>query len=473
MAAMPSISRMKKLSVLGVAIATLGVSATSASADDVWVWACHGSSGEGVGSALGSNTLTEYGGGCSSQATDLDGGGLRGVLTPGANGAFGYNANTGESINVPPGTSLSALRANRRATGLVSGVTYDLKALGASVETVSGTDVAAADRTFDFPASDVTGGTVNFSLTCAPTTGCPASSPAHLDIGRVGMKLIDKRAPKAAVGGFRSPASETLALDFAASDEGVGLDYAEAGIVGQPMIKVPFNSECRDMSPGDGTIDLPLSALGNNGVCEKVKHATVNVDTRAVADGDQQIQWRVVDLAGNVWPASGMETTSFSVLNNVNLGTNTQTLSIGTSGTTTPAANNTSGQSTGGVAGATSQNCASPRLSFSLSQKPMRVSRGVPVLQKGRRYRFNGRLTCVISGKRKTAPKRTRVDILNKVGKLNLEKAGTTVGDNGKLTVILAYPSSRTITFRFTNSNGQRSQVSIKVKVAKKKKKKS
>jgi hypothetical protein len=100
----------------------------------------------------------------------------------------------------------------------------------------------------------------------------------------------------------------------------------------------------------------------------------------------------------------------------------------------------------------------------------MRISKGVPVLQYGKRYRFNGRLTCVINGKRKSAPKRARVDILNKVGKKTYEKAGTTVRDSGKLTVILSYKSSRTITFRFTNTDGQRSTVSIKVKVEKKKK---
>ena len=242
------------------------------------------------------------------------------------------------------------------------------------------------------------------------------------------MKVIDTKAPKAAVGGFRSPASGTLELDFAASDEGVGLAYAEAGIVGQPMKREYFNTACRDLTEG-GDIDLPLSAVETNGPCEKVARKTVSVDTTGVADGDQKIEWRVVDLAGNVWPAAGTPPTDVSILNNINLGTNTQTLSIGTSGTTTPASNNTNTNTgTGGVAGATSQSCTSPRLSFSLSQKPMRVSRGVPVLQKGKRYRFNGRLTCVINGKRKSAPKRTRVDILNKVGKLSLEKAGTTVG---------------------------------------------
>ena len=63
------------------------------------------------------------------------------------------------------------------------------------------------------------------------------------------------------------------------------------------------------------------------------------------------------------------------------------------------------------------QQCRSPRLSVFLAQKPLRVSSGVPVLKTGKRYRFSGRLTCVINGRRRSAPKRTRIDILNTVGK--------------------------------------------------------
>ena len=35
------------------------------------------------------------------------------------------------------------------------------------------------------------------------------------------------------------------------------------------------------------------------------------------------------------------------------------------------------------------------------------------------RYRYRGRLTCVIKGKRQSAPKRTRIDLFNKVGKFD------------------------------------------------------
>jgi len=72
----------------------------------------------------------------------------------------------------------------------------------------------------------------------------------------------------------------------------------------------------------------------------------------------------------------------------------------------------------------------------------------------------------VVNNRRRSAPKRTRIDILNKVGRKTIEKPGTTIKGRGGLSVILAYRSSRLITFRFTNSDGQRSQVRIRVRVA-------
>jgi len=105
-----------------------------------------------------------------------------------------------------------------------------------------------------------------------------------------------------------------------------------------------------------------------------------------------------------------------------------------------------------------------------LAQKPLRISKGRPVLLHNKRYRFTGRLTCVINGKRRSAPKRARIDLLNTVGKHTSDKSGTTVASKGAFTIILSYPSSRLLTFRFTNSDGQRSQVRIRIIVQKKKK---
>jgi len=263
-----------------------------------------------------------------------------------------------------------------------------------------------------------------------------------------------------------------------ATDVGLGLESATAYLDGIPVSTKQYgDAACRELSPGSGQIDLPFGAVAQDdtdaGSVGCSGHGTVDlpVNTRAVPNGNHTISVTVRDWAGNT--TTLMDNVPTEILNDPYLGTNTATLSIGTSGTTIPnATNNPPSGGSGGVAGATAQSCRSPRLSFSLSNKPMRISKGVPVLQYGKRYRFNGRLTCVINGKRKSAPKRARVDILNKVGKKTIEKAGTTVRDKGRLTVILSYKSSRTITFRFTNSGGQRSTVNIKIKVEKKKKKK-
>ena len=42
-----------------------------------------------------------------------------------------------------------------------------------------------------------------------------------------------------------------------------------------------------------------------------------------------------------------------------------------------------------------------------------------------KRYRFDGRLTCVVNGKRRSAPKSTRIEVLNKVGRKTVSKPAT------------------------------------------------
>jgi hypothetical protein len=467
-AAMPSVGLKVKLSVLGVAFAAAGVSTSTASASDVWLWACHGPSGSALTNAFGDTNLTPYDGGCAAAGGGLDNGGLRGTLTPAGGMIKGSPAVA--NLKVPPSTKLTALRVQRRASGVAAGVGYSLTAPTSqnTLESSSGADVAAADKTFTVDPGSTVGGTVSLALGCVPAAGCAANGPATLDVSRVGMKVSetgDVQAPTFAVGGTRSPAAGTLNLDIHANDPGVGLNWAEAAIDGAPVTRKRFAaSNCDELTPEDATVDLPL---GND--CPNVDQVGIDVVTTGIPDGNYTLVVRVADWAGNITE----QRSPVEINNNVNLGTNTQTLNIGTNGTTNPNVNGTNNTPTGGnsgVAGANAQQCKTPRLSMSLSQKPLRVSKGSPVLQYGKRYRFNGRLTCVINGKRQSAPKRARVDVLNKIGKKTYAKAGTTVRDRGKLTIILAYKSSRTITFRFTNSDGKRSQVSIKVKVEKKKK---
>jgi hypothetical protein len=486
---MPSFSRIKKLSVLGVAVATLGVTASGASAatNDVWVWACHGPNGQELGNVFGSTNFAGYGAGCDA-AGDLDAGGLRGQLAvPSGGSAIAWPSTASANLTVPPGTNLTAVRLQRRVTGAVPNVvysaTYSAGGPNTPLESFSGVDVPAEDKTFPVTAV-APGGSLQLRFECTTTGGCPASGPANLDVSSLAMKVSDTSPPHVAVGGYQNPAATKLTLDVSGSDIGTGMRSAWAWVSGAnctptlcPVYKADFaGTECRDLTPNDATVDMPLGAKcafgGEHAPPIVVDIAIKNPDgTIGLPNGDgYALNYRVTDWAGNEYN----ETKPLTLNNNPYLGTNTQTLSIGTTGTTTPNANNntTGNGGSGGVAGASAQSCRSPRLSFSLSNKPMRISKGVPVLQYGKRYRFNGRLTCVINGKRKSAPKRARVDILNKIGKKTIEKAGTTVRDKGRLTVILSYKSSRTISFRFTNSDGQRSTVSIKVKVEKKKKKK-
>jgi hypothetical protein len=463
-AAMPSFSRIKQLSVLGVAVATLGVTASGASAasNDVWVWACHGPAGEDLGNVFGSNNLTDYGVGCDAPG-DIDAGGLHGQLAVGG-GAIPYGTTAGANLTVPPGTQLTAVRVQRRVTNAAANVIYTASALGGSLESVQGANVAAEDKTFPITPGSTVSGTVGLKLECTSPSSCPSTDPATLDVSSLAMKVADTAKPSVAVGGYQSPADKDLKLDFAGTDVGTGLRTAEAWITGQGVVRGDFpGTNCRDLTPNDATVDMPLDAK-----CSFADHAYLTVPVTGLPNGPgYTLNYRVTDWAGNEYT----ESKPLAINVNPYLGTNTQTLSIGTSGTTTPNANtNNNNGGSGGVAGASAQSCRSPRLSFSLSNKPMRISKGVPVLQYGKRYRFNGRLTCVINGKRKSAPKRARVDILNKVGKKTIEKAGTTVRDKGRLTVILSYKSSRSISFRFTNSDGQRSTVTIKIKVEKKKK---
>jgi hypothetical protein len=89
----------------------------------------------------------------------------------------------------------------------------------------------------------------------------------------------------------------------------------------------------------------------------------------------------------------------------------------------------------------------------------------VPVLERGKRYRFRGALTCVVRGHRVAAPKRTRVDFLNRLGRRTLDKGGVLTRGKGRVTVIVTALSTRTLIFRFADPSGKRVEVRIKVKV--------
>jgi hypothetical protein len=195
---------------------------------------------------------------------------------------------------------------------------------------------------------------------------------------------------------------------------------------------------------------------------------TLPFDTTKYADGVRHLTITAADTSGDTFTINS----DVEVWNN--RGPNcspscTAPLNIGSDPTTeqaAPAAPNPPG---GGVQGANETSCKSPRLSMSLSQKPVRVSHGVPVLLKNKRYRFTGRLTCLVGKKRKSATKGTRIEVRNKVGRKTVKKPSGKVGSGGKIRLILKYPSSRTIEFRFTSADHKTSKVRIKVRISQRK----
>ncbi len=175
---MPSVGRIKQLSVLGVAIAALGISASSASAaNDVWLWACHGPGGQDLGASSvrsgrglqrrdGSPTATRASGGASGGLGD---GGHSAVLSQQAGGQNQPVDGRSEAfmrLDVPPDLTLAKVRLQRQTRGfsgaqqLGNKQSYEVFA-GAtgtkrSLERITLEDAAPAnvdgEATFDIPA---------------------------------------------------------------------------------------------------------------------------------------------------------------------------------------------------------------------------------------------------------------------------------------------------------------------------------
>jgi hypothetical protein len=212
-------------------------------------------------------------------------------------------------------------------------------------------------------------------------------------------------------------------------------------------------------------------AGGANFVCNSdcsVGDATIALNTANYADGKYHLVATLRNARGETNTAEG----DIEIWNN--RGPNCSpscdaSLSIGSDPTAESPSQNPPSGGGGGVEGANESSCQSPRLSMSLSQKPLRVSNGVPVLLKNKKYRFTGRLTCIVNKKRQSAPKGTRIEIRNTLGGKTVKKPSGKVGSGGKIAVVLKYTSSRTIEFRFTNADGKTSKVRIKVRIAQRK----
>ena len=255
MAAMPSFSRVKKLSVLGVAIAAFTVPVANASADDVWLWACHGPSGQ---AAPRSRHPRRH-----RRRWQLSNRQRREPLTL-CTCARRAAASATRAFDVPSNLTLASVKLGR-TTALATGQEYL-----ASTET---TPVVETAGSADAPLSgentvNATGTQLRVGVTC-PANDCttPAGGAGGVDLSYVAMRVTDTIAPRGAVGGWRSPASDDPAfkLNVQATDAGVGLKSATAFVDGGAVVTALFgDASCRELSDGSGQIDLPYGAVGQN-----------------------------------------------------------------------------------------------------------------------------------------------------------------------------------------------------------------
>jgi hypothetical protein len=109
--------------------------------------------------------------------------------------------------------------------------------------------------------------------------------------------------------------------------------------------------------------------------------------------------------------------------------------------------------------------CRSPRLSMFLAQRPLRIKRGVPVLAAGRKYRFRGRLTCLVEGRRKAAPRGTLVQVRDRRNGGSIERPAARVKTGGAVVVKLAHRRSCSVIFRVRGAGGHLVSVRIPIRV--------
>ena len=377
----------KRLALLGAVVAALAASAPAAAADDVWLWACHAPNGE---------PMPEFGDRAAPFAT------ARNECSQ-AGAGLQAPAGSGWTFEIPTDTTLSEVKVDR-TVALGSGEVYTLRANDV-LETGS-----ALSGTKTFPA---TGSRVSFDVACP--VECVSSNGAA--VSALAFRVSDATPPTGSVGGWHSPAADTLDLEVRAVDTGLGLKSATAVLDGVEVATARFgDDECADLSAGADTIDLPFALVAQNDNigdtpptpvgCVGRGTVTLPVNTKSVADAtDHTIEVYVTDLANH----------RVTVMNNVTEVRNTQpsfsntaTLDIGSSADV-PATRPATNPGGGGVAGASATSCRSPRLSMELSDKPLRTSKGVVVLRYGQPYRFTGRLTCEVgdAGRRRRSARRS------------------------------------------------------------------
>ena len=250
--------------------------------------------------------------------------------------------------------------------------------------------------------------------------------------------------------GWRDPAAGPLNMVVQAVPDGVRLQNASASLGGELLAIDGF---------ADGTCEVTCPA-----------RAFLDVDTTQIPDGQRELVVWVTDEQGTQTELlrrtiSVENTPPASPCKKKTTGECEVTVDIG-SGSINPQPSPPHGP-VGGDSGAS---CASPQLAMRLASKPLRYRRGVPVLAAGRTYRYAGRLTCRIDGRRKPAPRGTEVQVRNRLRGWTVSKPSIELREAGVVVARLAYRSSRVVIFRVRAAGGDVVRVRIPIHVVRVKK---
>ena len=257
-------------------------------------------------------------------------------------------------------------------------------------------------------------------------------------------------SPSGCVSGWHSPGGGTFTLRVHASP-------ADGGTLAGATMTLNGATVATAALPADTPTCLGAD-LPRDGV-------PVSFNTKDFPDGSYHLAVTVTDSDGA--SASAFDDPDFEIFNPPP-GSDTAQLTIGSGVPAPPQVQNPGGN----VLGASANSCAKPKLSMRLDQKPLRIHKGVPVLVKGKRYRFSGKLTCLVNNKRVAASKHTQIALAAILEGKSHGKGHASVGAKGKIVVRFSVPSSRTLEFRFTTADKKVTRVRIKVKVVKVAKKK-
>ena len=201
----------------------------------------------------------------------------------------------------------------------------------------------------------------------------------------------DASPPTGAVGGLRSPASGTLQLLLYASDKGSGLASAVASLDGSPASSATLS--------GASVSAVPLP-----------------IDTSSVPDGPHQLTVRVTDAAGNT---ATLLDRQIAVRNTPPLTGKVASVTVGVATKEDPG-----GNGKGGGKGKGKGPCHHPKLKMRLLAKPLWRTRPgrLPVLRFRRPHPYRGHLTCLIDGRRVSAPEGTAVQVFYRIWKRSFRK---------------------------------------------------